>query len=156
MRTHLVPQALMIRNGPEQVLNQERCPGEIKQPSGESITGKRDGEQRLVVAAQDYAPSRPACSSPWNVYTAGLGPLITAINAGGIGAGGAISEARLSVAVMGVRARLGITGGPCAVRRIALVPKGIHYPLGWHLSAAAVEGMNDAAESEGAVTTSCD
>ena len=145
--SHIVPQVLMIRNSPEEILDEQgRCPADIRQPDRIHVTGVRREDHRYDPEPQEYVPMRAACSTPWKVYAAALGPLIAVINASGIGAGGRVSEARMPDAVEVVRTALKAHHSACSVQRIALVSNGVHYPLGWHLSAAAVRGMNAAAE----------
>ena len=72
------------------------------------------------------------------------GPAVTVLNVSGIGASGQLAEARQAQAVRTLRVSM---GGKAAESKAApttvvdLLPDGIRYPLGWHLSRAAVDGM---------------
>jgi hypothetical protein len=113
-RQHLIPQILMIRSDVE-----------------------------LTRSGANYAPDRPLEPAPSKLFTDALGPVLTLFHVSGIGAGRRLAEARQLDAVRALRQRW--PESSCspepAVRTIDLLPDGTLYPLGWHLSHAAIEGM---------------
>jgi hypothetical protein len=110
-------------------------------------------------------PERPACRKAFRFYVDVLGPPLALYNGAGTGAHGQLSEAtqmrsvedaRLALAAA-VAASATANGRPAATSAVAAsavkaadvrpietldqLPDGVRYPLGWHLSSAAIAGL---------------
>jgi hypothetical protein len=146
LRAHLVPQVLMVRNSAD--------------PMAEAAPQCEHGVQRPALSAADvlpiraqgclalndggYRPERSVCAGVAGGWIGLSGPVLTVLHAIGTGAGGQLAEARQVQAVRALRQRLGgaaATTGAAEVTVIDLLPDGTRYPLGWHLSPAAVAGL---------------
>jgi hypothetical protein len=145
LRLNLVPQVLMIRNGvpfttPQQ---QASCP---PQDSGVEPTALevRGPEPVGCGVGNGYRPDLPICAAPARTLVELTGPPMTLLNVSGIRSNGRLPHARQEEAVRTVRLALGTahTGHRIpAVVPLDLVLDGARYPLGWHLSPRAREGI---------------
>jgi hypothetical protein len=130
-RARLVPQVLAIRNDPKRGVDCSEtcsCPA---LPGGQAT-------------ADEYTPEAPECNNPTQALVGALGPGLAVLNVSGIGANGRLAEARQKGAVLALRGRLGNAAASSArppVRALDLRENGVLYPLGWHLSPLAVEGL---------------
>lgn len=145
LRAHLVPRVLMVRNGTDPAAeSREDC---VDPAARERVTAAQvtpAAPRGCSALAPAYRPARPVCRSGFTAYVDLLGPALTAVNATGIGAAGQLAEARQADAVRRLRASLGGAAARSTSRAatvLDLLPDGVRYPLGWHLSALAVEGM---------------
>jgi hypothetical protein len=172
LRKRLFPQVLMVRNGGERDSEVGApCPPAQDQTiprPGDILSKPRPlvppPPPRCLDQTRRYAPGRPACNPADGVFVDVLAPPLTALKAIGTGAGGRLAEARLETAVLALRAQLEKWRDPPRVESkavdpelaktledfppiqvIDLVPDGVRYPLGWHLSDLAVEGIKDQA-----------
>ena len=97
-----------------------------------------------TLTSTGYHPERPICKQRSTLFVDFTGPAVTVLNVSGIGANSQLAEARQAQAVRTLRVSM---GGKAAESKAApttvvdLLPDGIRYPLGWHLSSAAVDGM---------------
>jgi hypothetical protein len=146
LRERLVPQVLMIRNGVQPAAaREEPCPAgggaplpgsdEVAPPLRPSCSGFSD---------RGYHPERPVCRQRAALFVDVVGPALTVLNVSGIGANGALAEARQAQAVRALRTILGGAASRTVLpptRVLDLLPDGIRYPLGWHLSGVAVDGL---------------
>lgn len=148
LKENLVPRVLMIRNESDPGAAAANNCGEIEQPTGAQVMPPEDSACTTPIGAR-YQPARPLCARGRTPYLDLIGPLLAVINTSGIGASGRLAEAREGDAI--VQARLAM-GGKAAqaniepVTAVNLLPKGVHFPLGWHLSHAAVENMEGQAK----------
>ena len=115
----------------------------VERPTGSDVT-PAPSAGCSALTQQGYHPERPVCRGKAALYVDFIGPALAVVNVSGIGANGLLAEARQSQAVRALRAMLGgaaaaSTDAPAAV--VDLMPDGIRYPLGWHLSPAASDGM---------------
>jgi hypothetical protein len=148
---HLVPQVLMVRNS----VNPAAAREEVCPPS-DGRAAPRSQDVRVAELAnctaltvKGYAPERPVCRKQASLFIDLVGPALTVLNASGVGANGQLAEARQSQAVRALRLILGGAAErtPLAPTEVLdLMPDGVRYPLGWHLSALAVGHMSDQAE----------
>ncbi|NRF65522.1 hypothetical protein HLB44_00860 [Aquincola sp. S2] len=152
LRERLVPQVLMIRNGVQPVAaREELCPlaGVRPAPGADEVAPPPRGACSDLTD-RGYHPERPVCRHRAELFVDVVGPALAVLNVSGIGANGLLAEARQAQAVRALRL---ILGGAAArttrapTRVLDLLPDGIRYPLGWHLSGVAVDGMW--AQSEG-------
>ena len=145
LKKNLVPQVIMIRNGVDESLQRTTNCRKVRPPTAEDV------EQKEYDPSTNK-PSEAGCKGELKLYVDQLGPLVTAINTTGIGANGKLAEANLSREVESVCRSFG--SHQCAkafnsrvinsVVNIEQVEDRKHlYPLGWHLSADAVKGMQD-------------
>lgn len=143
LRAHLVPRVLMIRNGVNPLgARQEHCRSVVR-PAGSDVT-PAPAAGCSALTQQGYHPERPVCRGKAALYVDFIGPALAVFNVSGIGANGLLAEARQSQAVRALRSALGgaaaaSADAPAVV--VDLLPDGIRYPLGWHLSPAASDGM---------------
>lgn len=146
LRKHLVPQVLMIRNDPERGLGCSEtcsCPAlplqqNLTKPEPNTSCPANDA------AADQYTPEGPECGTPLKSLVGVLGPGIAIVKVSGIGANGRLAEARQKSAVRALRGRMGNDAACTArppVRAVDLHDSGILYPLGWHLSPVAIQGL---------------
>ena len=143
LRRHLMPRVLMIRNGVNPVSARQEVCRTVERPTGSDVT-PAPSAGCSALTQQGYHPERPVCRGKAALYVDFIGPALAVVNVSGIGANGLLAEARQSQAVRALRAMLGgaaaaSTDAPAAV--VDLMPDGIRYPLGWHLSPAASDGM---------------
>ena len=143
LRAHLVPRVVMIRNSVQPAAAREKvCFAETK-PSARSVSIEPAGTCETLTSA-GYHPERPICRQRSTMFVDFTGPAVTVLNVSGIGASGQLAEARQAQAVRTLRVSM---GGKAAESKappttvVDLLPDGIRYPLGWHLSGAAVDGM---------------
>ncbi|SEK16288.1 MULTISPECIES: hypothetical protein [unclassified Variovorax] len=147
LRENLVPRVLMIRNESDPGAATAKGCGETGPPTRAQVI-PADNAACTTAIGERYQPARPVCARGKTPYLDLIGPLLAVINTSGVGAGGRLAEAREGDAVM--QARLAM-GGKAATARtepvtaIDLLPKGVHFPLGWHLSHAAVDSMKEQA-----------
>ena len=145
LKKNLVPQVIMIRNGVDESLQRTTNCRKVRPPTAEDV------EQKEYDPSTNK-PSEAGCKGELKLYVDQFGPLVTAINTTGIGANGKLAEANLSREVESVCRSFG--SHQCAkafnsrvinsVVNIEQVEDRKHlYPLGWHLSADAVKGMQD-------------
>ena len=135
----------MIRNGTDPVeAGKEVCfdvakpkADDVKPPPAAASQSAKGCDQ--LSAAGHYQPQRPICRPRSSLFVDFLGPPLTLLHVSGIGSNGLLAEARASQAVQAMRAASAASGP--AVTAIDLLPDGVRYPLGWHLSPAAVDGM---------------
>jgi hypothetical protein len=143
LRAHLVPQVLMVHNDVDPTLAcADECPF-TKEPVSPREATKVDPQLCLAQIDRYYRPERPTCRRHHDLFVGALGPALTLLNVSGIGAGARLAEARQARAVRAVRGRLGVNASlPLPpTRPLDLHPDGTLYPLGWHLSELAIEGM---------------
>lgn len=144
LRENLVPRALMIRNESNPgAADQERC-GVITRPQRADVIPVLDSACTTPIGKR-YQPARPLCAKGKVPYLDLIGPLLAVINTSGVGAAGRLAEAREADAI--VQARIAMRGKAAAaaiepVTAIELLPKGVHFPLGWHLSLSGVNDMS--------------
>ena len=143
LRRHLVPRALMIRNGVNPVSARQEVCRTVERPAGSDVT-PAPSAGCSALTQQGYHPERPVCRGKAALYVDFIGPALAVVNVSGIGANGLLAEARQSQAVRALRAVLGgaaaaSADAPAVV--VDLMPDGIRYPLGWHLSPAASDGL---------------
>ncbi len=148
LRGNLVPKVLMVRNAvqpvkPNQALcekvarREEPASGEVRPPSSGHCT---------EISENAYVPEMPVCKESSRAFIEFTGPLFAIKNVSGIGAHGKLSEARQANAVRALRASMGEIPRKSrepAVTVIDLLPKGVRYPLGWHLSPAAQASIKE-------------
>ena len=134
LREHLLPQVIMIRNG-VQIPPANKAPFSKPQPTG--------GDIRFKVSRVPYKPQEPGKQGEMKLYVDFLGPLVTAINTTGIGANGKVAEANLGLEVKALREswRSSTNETPPVRNFDQIEDKTQLYPLGWHLSKGATEGM---------------
>ncbi len=162
LRQHVLPTLVFIRNGVDPQNEMAASCARPEQPTAKEL------QQRKPVACGGlnpyYHPERPACRRNFNFYVAALGPPLALFNGGGTGAHGRLSEASQRRAVVDARIALR-SADAMAVAAVAASsaassrettqadagnplitldqsPDGIRYPLGWHLSGAAVDGLH--------------
>jgi len=139
-RRTLAPQIIQIRNGIHPDADERPNCDKSKPPS----TADEVKTTRHNRASDHYQPGRPGCDGEMKLYGEVLGPIVTAINTTGIGANGKLSEADLQHRIRSLF-RLSEDGKP-PVANIDLIEDGrFLYPLGWHLSPIAREGMQQQA-----------
>ncbi|MCK6374704.1 MAG: hypothetical protein L6Q69_11440 [Zoogloea sp.] len=139
-RRTLAPQIIQIRNGIHPDADERPNCDKSKPPS----TADEVKTTRHNRASDLYQPGRPGCDGEMKLYGEVLGPIVTAINTTGIGANGKLSEADLQHRITSLF-RLSEDGKP-PVANIDLIEDGrFLYPLGWHLSPIAREGMQQQA-----------
>jgi hypothetical protein len=145
LREHLRPRVLMIRNGTDPVEAGKNVCFDVAKPKADDVKPRplaasqpASGCDQLS-AAGHYQPQRPICRPRSSLFVDLLGPPLTVLHVSGIGSNGQLAEARESHAVQALRMR-GAASAP-GVTAIDLLPDGVRYPLGWHLSPAAVDGM---------------
>jgi hypothetical protein len=144
LRENLVPRVLMIRNESDPgAAARDRC-GEITQPRRADVIPVIDNACTTPIGKR-YQPARPLCAHGKVPYLDLIGPLLAVINTSGVGAAGRLAEAREADAI--VQARIAMRGKAAAsaiepVTAIDLLPKGVHFPLGWHLSLSGVTDMS--------------
>ncbi|VTU25107.1 hypothetical protein [Variovorax sp. RA8] len=147
LRENLVPRVLMIRNESDPgAAVADRC-GEIAQPAAADVFPVVDNACTAPIGKR-YQPARPLCAQGKVPYLDLIGPLLAVINTSGVGAAGRLAEAREADAI--VQARIAMRGKAAAattepVTAIDLLPKGVHFPLGWHLSHSGVDNMSEQA-----------
>lgn len=143
LRENLVPRVLMIRHEPKPGAAREDFCGEGGQPTAAQV----DPSARSVCAGSigdGYRPGRPLCSRGSTPYIDLLGPALAVFKTSGIGASGRLAEERQATAVTVSRAAVGgkaASSGIPAVITLDLLPEGVHFPLGWHLSVPVVQDM---------------
>ena len=109
--------------------------------------------------ALPYDPSRTTCQGPLTFYSDLLGPLVTAINAGGGGASGRLAESRLQSLITAFNERrlagpgtdAKQIGSTAESRSPPLVPielplGKVSYPFGWYLSPRARDELTRQAD----------
>lgn len=144
LRENLVPRVLMIRNESDPgAATQERC-GEITRPSRADVIPIVDNACTTPIGKR-YQPARPLCAEGKVPYLDLIGPLLAVINTSGVGAAGRLAEAREADAIL--QARIAMRGKAAAatvepVTAVDLLPKNVHFPLGWHLSLSGVDDMS--------------
>lgn len=152
LRRNLVPQVLMIRNSVnpatarESVCSDSSDKARVTQASVATIVPGKCA----ALSDEFYHPERPACRPRASLFVGLVGPAITALQVGGIGANGRLAEARQAHAVRALRASMdgvAATAKVSPVRVIDLLPNGTRYPLGWHLSPLAVGGITTQARN---------
>lgn len=130
LRDHLLPQVIMIRNG-----------------VGKVAVHKFQPDQSDIVFSLTKTPYQPNATShtgEMKLYVDFLGPLVTAVNTTGIGANGRLAEANLGLEVKALwnSWRPGIHETTAPVCNIDQLEDNRQlYPLGWHLSKGAMDGM---------------
>ncbi len=157
LRMHLVPQTIAIRNGVRPETAWKPPCRKPEQPTASDLKYKENTRTTDL-----YQPWKPGCRGEFKLYVEQLGPLVTAINTTGIGANGQVAEAAAPLAVE----RLWENWRPDLVHwpnrvvwlwedwRPAHPPRAwptvnidliedskVLYPLGWHLSKSARDGM---------------
>ena len=152
LRENLVPRVLMIRNEADPGAAVAKDCGEISQPTRAQVVPPTDNACTTAIGER-YRPARPVCAGGKTPYLDLIGPLLALINTSGIGASGRLAEARLGDAVVQARRSLGGVAAAATtaavtapVTAVDLLPKGVHFPLGWHLSRGAVDNMQEQAE----------
>lgn len=137
-RQTLAPQVIQIRNGVRPAEDERAsCVAPRPPRSAADVVPARYDRSRDL-----YQPGRPGCDGQMKLYGALLGPLVTAVNTTGIGANGKLAEADLRLQLANLAGQLQRSVPPVA--NIDLVEDGkFLYPLGWHLSPIAREGMQD-------------
>lgn len=146
LRARLVPQVLMVRNSADPMVEAApQCQHGVQRPamSAADVVPVR-AQGCLALNDGGYRPERPVCAGVAGGWIGLSGPVLTVLHAIGTGAGGQLAEARQVQAVRMLRQRLGgaaATTGSAEVTVIDLLPDGTRYPLGWHLSPAAVAGL---------------
>lgn len=151
VQTHLEPRILLIHNGANDI------PCEVskaKQPDSEAVgcVGSRDGE---------WAPHLPVPRPVLDFFSDAVGPAVTVVTAGGLGANRQRADALLCAELVGLNGEWGSAqGSEPQLVRVAQTEDGQLYPLGWYLSANARAAMDhqirdiDAdGEGKGVVTT---
>jgi hypothetical protein len=143
LREHLVPKVLMIRNGVNPVSARQEVCRTVDRPTAGDVTPP-PAAGCSALTQQGYHPERPVCRARAGLYVDFIGPALALLHVSGIGANGQLAEARQSQAVRALRASWGgaaarSTDASAVV--VDLLPDGVRYPLGWHLSPAATEGM---------------
>ena len=139
-RRTLAPQVIQIRNGIHPDADERPNCDKSKPPS----TADEVKTMRHDRASDLYQPGRPGCDGEMKLYGEVLGPIVTAINTTGIGANGKLSEADLWHRITSFCAQR--VGNKPPVANIDLIEDGrFLYPLGWHLSPIAREGMQQQA-----------
>lgn len=154
LREHLVPRVLMIRNESDPGAAGAQDCAQTLRPTGAQIAPRTDNVCTTPIGTR-YRPDRPVCTRGGVPYLDLIGPLLAVINTSGIGAGGRLAEAREAQAVAQLRLAMGGRAAGAAtepVTAIDLLPRGVHFPLGWHLSAAAVDDMSGQAALCGIAT----
>lgn len=144
LRENLVPRILMIRNETDPGAGgTQECRQEATQPTGVQVSAAADRSCTTAIGA-GYTPGRSVCAGGKYPYLDAIGPLLTVINTSGIGANGRLAEAREGETVLQARRVMGAKAKAStaeAVTAIDLLPKGVHFPLGWHLSPPVVKDM---------------
>lgn len=143
LRAHLVPQVVMIRN-------------DVFTPTAAS----RD---KAELPCDSSDKSRPRCAGQMELFVDFLGPVVTAIAAGGIGANGRLGESLQAKAVDAVRPEtVGVDNGERAARNqilpvvdINLEQGKVMYPLGWYLSRHARCNMEQIASDDAPYEKAC-
>lgn len=135
-RTTLAPQVIQIRNGIH--------PDADERPNCDKPKSPRTADEVITKpfdrASDRYQPGRPGCDGEMKLYGEVLGPIVTAINTTGIGANGKLAEAELQHQITSLFERR--EDGKPPVVNIDLIEDGrFLYPLGWHLSPIARQGM---------------
>lgn len=147
LREHLVPQVLMVRNlSDPQALRGGACHA-ASQPLAQDVAPPQPASCRAAFGSS-YAPGQPVCSPAAPPFLDLLGPGVAALRVSGIGANGQLAEARQGAAVLSAREALGGAAARTAqapVAAINLLPSGVRYPLGWHLSPGAVGALKHSA-----------
>jgi hypothetical protein len=143
LRKRLVPQILMIRNGVEP---EPECRGvcAFDRARPRPVRSKPDPNACPADVTAGDRLDVPTCKRANDTFVGLAGPALTVLQVSGIGANGALSEARQKSAVLDVRKRLGEAAADSKappVWTIDLVLDGPLYPLGWHLSEIAIKGM---------------
>lgn len=138
---------LIIRNESDPGAATAKDCGEVTQPTRAQVIPVADNACTTPIGDR-YRPARPLCARGKTPYLDLFEPLLAVINTSGIGASGRLAEAREGEAI--VQARLAMGGKAAAsktepVTAVDLLPKGVHFPLGWHLSRAAVDNMKEQA-----------
>lgn len=136
LRAHLVPQVVMVRNGVDAPRAASRDQAEVPCDSSNN--------------------ARPRCASQMTLFVDFLGPVVTAIAAGGIGANGRLGESLQAKAVDAVRPEtVGVDNGEREARNqilpvvdINLEQGKVMYPLGWYLSRHARCNMERVASAD--------
>ncbi|WP_156901630.1 hypothetical protein [Azohydromonas australica] len=144
LRDRLVPQVLMVRNGAAPPpLQKDACPVfSNRPPDAAGIAGGSQASCPTDARDMSYRPERPICSRSTDLFMDFIGPGLAVLNVSGIGANGILAEARQVHAVQTLRMAIGhVRPSLPPVRVLNLVADGIRYPLGWHLSPLAIEGM---------------
>jgi len=150
--------SLLIRRAAD-VVPETRRGGEIRTLLSPRSVGATAGFMGVATIAPGkcaelsdafYHPERPACRPRASLFVGVVGPAITALQVGGIGANGRLAEARQAHAVRALRVSMGGVAAPtkvAPVRVIDLLPNGTRFPLGWHLSPLAVGGIETQARN---------
>jgi hypothetical protein len=145
LRAHLIPQIIMIRNDVDpSLVCAAACPFTRARPVPVDITASADRSTACPDSDDGYHPDRPTCRVPSDLFVGLAGPALAAFNVLGTGSNGRLAEARQAGAVRVLRGRLGAAAASSRlppVQPLDLTPDGVLYPLGWHLSTAAIEGM---------------
>jgi hypothetical protein len=161
LRASLVPTIVFIRNGVTPDAETAKDCSRPEQPSAIGLS--RPPAHHCTSLGLSYRPEQPACRRNFTFYVDALGPPIALFNGAGTGAHGQLSEAAQQRDVLAARAALAVTDAAAAqapatpasgaLRSMSLepvitldqAPDGIRYPLGWHLSKAAVSGLAEQA-----------
>jgi len=160
LHAHLDPQVLFIRLGPR-LAAKARQSGSLQSPEGGKVgrdnarsphepdRGGHDDtpashEPRQILArplreppcdGSRYAPLPGIDARAQKAMIELTGPPLTILNVSGSRAAGRLAEARQQQAL------LALTEGATAVRALQLADDQVFYPLGWHLSQRAREGI---------------
>ncbi|HMC16647.1 MAG TPA: hypothetical protein VKI18_13510, partial [Albitalea sp.] len=144
LRAHLLPRVLMIRNSASPAAARAKVCFDVSRPTAEDVDFAPVKGCDALSNAGNYEPQRPICRPRSSLFVDFTGPAVTVLNVSGIGANGQLAEARQTQAVQTLRVSLGASAplhAASAATAIDLLPDGVRYPLGWHLSPAAVDGM---------------
>ena len=152
LRRNLVPHVLMIRNSVNPATARENVCSDTADKARVSKADVATIAPGKCAELSDafYHPERPACRPRASLFVGVVGPAITALQVGGIGANGRLAEARQAHAVRALRVSMGgvaATTKVAPVRVIDLLPNGTRFPLGWHLSPLAVGGIETQARN---------
>lgn len=155
LREHLVPRVLMIRSGV--AVRRDASAAQAQLCPDAHAADPQPGQVRPSPASRctdsawnrQYDEAQPVCRSSFDWLVQLTGPPVTVLHVSGLQSGRHLAESRQADAVAALRAGLPLARGSTTppVTTVDLVANGIRFPLGWHLSRTARDGMREQAKS---------
>ncbi|MFO1404836.1 MAG: hypothetical protein U1E96_09670 [Azonexus sp.] len=131
-KQHIDPKLILIHNG----IKGQGCKApDDGQATQDSVMCERN-------LANKWAPEVPNKAFALSFSADALGPLVTALFAGGLNASRDRADALTCEELAALKATLGLSGNNREVLRFAQQEDGQSYPLGWYLSGNARDAMD--------------